>query len=115
MAVFKDVTLGFRGNEYTIPHNKVMRLIAIIEDIVSLRELTTGNGPKLSRLAEAYAEALKYAGAKVEIDEVYEALFIGEGAAEVSQIVTSLVLLMMPPKSYHPPEAEKAGKPTAAE
>lgn len=116
MAVFKDVTFGYKGQEYTVPANKIMRLIAIVEDVVSLRDLTSATGPKLSKLAEAYTEALNYAGAKADIDSVYESLFSDGGSETISSAMTSLIMLMLPPSSYHPPaETEKAGKQQAAE
>ena len=114
MAIFQDVTLGFNGSEYTVPHNKVMKLIAIVEDIVSLQDLTTGKGPKLNKLAEAYSVALNYAGAKTEVEEVYASLF-GDGNGEtVSGSITALIMLMLPPDSYNAP-AETSGKQEAAE
>ena len=88
MSIFQDVTLGFTGEEYTIPHNKVMKLIAIVEDVVSLQDLTNGKGPKMNKLAEAYAVALNYAGAKVEVEEVYASLFVNSGGELVSGYIT---------------------------
>jgi hypothetical protein len=103
MSIFQDVTLGFKGEEYTIPSNKVMKLIAIIEDIVSLQDLTNGKGPKLNKLAEAFSVALNYAGAKVEVEEVYASLFVNSGGELVSGYITSLIMMMLPPDSYNPP------------
>ena len=114
MSVFRDVTLGFEGKEYTIPSNKIMMLIAKVEDVVSLGDLTTGMGPKLSRLAEAYCVCLKYAGADVKIEEVYETLFGDGGRKNVEGAITNLMTLMLPPSSYQP-DTEKTGKPPAAE
>lgn len=108
MAIFQDVNLVFKGDEYTIPSNKIMKLIAIVEDIVTLQDLTTGK-VKLSKLSEAYAAAINYAGGKVEVEDVYASLFGDGGAESVSGSITSLIMLMLPPDSYNPPE-EKAGK-----
>lgn len=114
MSVFQDVILGFRGEEYTVKSNKIMMLIAKIESVVSMGDLTTGRGPNLSSLAEAYAICLNYAGADVKIEDVYESLF-GEGGREGSQVaVTNLMTLMIPPSTYQP-DTEKQGKPQAAE
>lgn len=110
MSIFEDVVFGFKGKEYKVKANKIMRLIAMVEDIVSLQDLSSGK-IKLSRLAEAYAACLTYAGAEVEIDEVYESLFGAGGAESVQGSVTSLVMLMLPPSSYHPPEADTKKKP----
>lgn len=114
MAIFEDVTFGFKGNEYKVESSRVMMLIAKVEDIITLQDLTNGKAPKLSILAEAYSIALTYAGASVTIDEVYESLFGGEGVANVQNTVTSLIMLMLPPSSYHPQEGER-GKEVQAD
>lgn len=108
MAIFEDITLTFGGEDYTIPSNGVMRLIAKIEDVISLQELTTQ--PKMSKLAEAYTVALVYAGCKkVKIEDVYATLF-GEGGREnVEGSITTLIKMMVPPSNYQPDE-EKPGK-----
>ena len=109
MAIFQDVTLGFKGAEYIVKHNKVMKLIAIVEDVVTLKDLTSGKGPKLNKLAEAYSVALNYAGAKTEVDDVYASLFGDGGGEMVSGSITALIMLMLPPDSYNAP-AEASGK-----
>ena len=114
MSVFQDITLGFDGKEYTVPSNKVMMLIAKVEDVVSLGDLTTGTGPKLSRLAEGYCVCLNYAGADVKTEQVYETLFGNGGRKNVEEAITNLMTLMLPPSSYQP-DTEKTGKPQAAE
>jgi len=110
MSIFNDVTFGFKGTEYTVPANRVMMLIAKVEDVISLQELTSGRAPKLSRLAEAYSVALNYAGAEISIEEVYESLFSVDEAGMIQQSVTALIALMLPPSTYHPSESTE-GKP----
>lgn len=105
MSVFKEITLGFKGEEFTVQPSKVMRLIAMVEDVISLQELM--NGPKLSKLAEAYTVALNYAGASAQTEEVYESLFGEGGANNVRSSITSLITMMMPPSSYSAAEEPK--------
>ena len=113
MSIFDDVVFGFKGKEYKVKSNKIMRLIAMIEDIVTMQELTSGK-VKFSKLAEAYAACLNYAGADTDVEEVYESLF-GTGGAEVVQgSITSLIMLMLPPSSYNPPAPDTKKKPTKA-
>ena len=112
MAVFQDVVFGFKGEEYTVKSNKIMRLIAMIEDIVTLGDLTSGN-IKLSRLAEAYSACLNYAGAETEVETVYETLFGSGSSGVVQESITTLMMLMLPPSSYQPPEPKAAKKPKA--
>jgi hypothetical protein len=107
MAIFEDISLTFGGDEFTIKGNRVMKLIAQIEDVISLQELTTQ--PKLSKLAEAYALAINYAGGKVMIDEVYASLFGDGGSDNVQNSITTLIMMMLPPATYQPNE-EKSGK-----
>lgn len=108
MAIFEDITLTFGGDEYTIPSNGVMRLIAKIEDVISLQDLT--GQPKLSRLAEAYTVALVYAGCKkVNTEDVYASLFGDGGRENIQNSITTLIQMMVPPVTYQPDE-EKSGK-----
>ena len=107
MAIFEDVTLSFKGEEFTIKGNQVMKLISQVEDVISLGELTTA--PKLSKLAEAYAVAINYAGGKASIDEVYASLFGSGGSDNVQNSITSLIMMMLPPETYQP-DTEKSGK-----
>ena len=109
MSIFQDITFGHKGKDYKVKSTQVMRLIAMIEDVITLQELTTQ--PRLSRLAEAYTVALNYAGADLPIDEVYASLF-GEGGQErISGAITNLVMMMLPPESYNP--ENNGGKPEA--
>lgn len=112
MGIFQDIILAWQGQEFTVKSNEVMKLIAKVEDVVSLGELTQASGPKLSRLSEAYAVALSHAGCPVSIEEVYASLF-GQGGRDVaSKAVSGLVMMMLPPDTYNP-EAS-GGKPEAA-
>ena len=84
-----------------------MKLISKVEDVISLGDLTTK--PKLSKLAEAYAVAINYAGGKVGVDEVYASLFGEGGNDNVQNSITSLIMMMLPPDTYNP-DIEKTGK-----
>ena len=107
MSVFEDITLGFAGEEYTVKSNQVMKLIAMVEEVITLRELSQDGGPRLTRLAEAYKVALNYAGADVTVEQVYESLFGNGGANNVAQVIQSLIMMMLPPSTYNPPETKK--------
>jgi hypothetical protein len=99
VSIFKNIIFVWQDKEYTVKANEVMQLIAKIEDIISLQELT--NSPKLSRISEAYTVALSHAGCEATIEEVYCSLFQSEGA-NVQTSITSLVMLMLPPDTYNP-------------
>lgn len=116
MAIFQDVTLGWKGEEKTIPANQIMRLIAKIEDEVTIQDLTREGGPKMTSVAFGYTTALNYAGFSVNVDEVYESLFTDAGSA--TGAVTGLLTLMMPPSTYQPqgkPQAETQEKPASSQ
>lgn len=114
MAIFDDITLSFKGEDYTVKHNRVMMLIAKVEDVITLSDLVNNN-IKLSKLAEAYKVALEYAGAKVEVEDVYASLFGDGGAQNVQNSIQSLIMMMLPPDTYNPPEAATQEKPKAAD
>ena len=109
MPIFQDVTLGWKGKNFVVKSNDVMRLIAKVEKEITLGQLTQESGPPLAALAMGYCVALSHAGHSVEWDDVYAALFQGEGA-NVSAAVTGLMLLMMPPENYNPPAKKPAAK-----
>ena len=104
MGVFDKVELEWKGEKFVVPEGGVLRLIAAIEEHVTLHELTRERGVPLSRLAMAYAAALHHAGAKnVNVDEVYGALFqtdeSGTPAAAIQTTIQGLLMMMIPPSS----------------
>lgn len=116
MAIFQEVGLSWAGREYTVAPDKVMGLIARIEDIITIDELA-GRGVKRAKLAQAYGSALRYAGAKVTDDEIYAALFSVDAIEATSNAVAGLIALMIPPEQVRvptdpnaKPAPEKPGK-----
>ncbi len=101
MQVFEDVTLTWEGASYLIPSNRVMGAIARIEDVLTLYELaeaSKGRGIKLSHLAQAFATALRYAGATITDEEVFQGLFANANTSATAQnVILGLLALMTPP------------------
>jgi hypothetical protein len=100
MGVFTDIELVWAGKVHAIKSHRVMGLIAQMEQFITLTELASfqlrGAVP-LARLCQAYAAALKYAGARVEADEIYGAVFSdAETQASVVASVSALMKLMLP-------------------
>lgn len=123
---FEPITLNFtrKGSDapetYSIPSDRVFGAICAVEEIVTLKELSEGvanrGNVSTSRLARAYAAALRYAGAKDLSDEdVYHAMFttVTASSAMVAAI-NGLLSLMIPPAAIHAAEKaaeEETGKP----
>lgn len=96
MGIFEPVTLTWQGDEYTVPSDRVLGLIASVEDHITLADLGRETAPKLAQLSYAYAAALRYAGARVTADEVYAACF-RNASSTIQLLITSLLMLMIPP------------------
>lgn len=108
MSIFNPVTVSFRGEDYKVPANQVLGLIAAVEDEITIAELY-GN-PKNTAVARAYAAAIRYAGGAASVSDVYEELFDMKGAHNIRSVIQSLILMMIPPK--HLQEEEKSEAPS---
>ncbi len=97
--MFDSVTLKFNGETYRIEPDKVMRAIAIVEDIVTLDELVKfherGTAP-MAKLAMAYAALIRYAGGACTDNEAYEAMFKEGNQSSVSASIGTLLAMMIP-------------------
>jgi len=127
MNIFEDIKLVWGGQEFTIPANRVMKCIAAVEEIITLGELhrfhATGAVPMV-RLSQAFAVALRHAGAKVTDEEVYLGMFDkGEMLASTMNSIGTLLVMMVPPGAIKSKvaddkvgdvEAKKAETPPAA-
>ena len=98
---FNDVTLKWKGSEYTIPSDQMMGAIERVEEFVSLEMLHVRDGEKpggwkRAKIAKAYAAVLNYAGAKVTAEEVYAGMFEKGVANAAGVAVQALIFLMVP-------------------
>lgn len=101
MAVFEDVVIQWDGRDYTVPEDRVMRLIAKIEDVVTQHELyeyaQRGTMP-MGKLSMAYGAALRYAGANVRDDTIYKRILSGEREGNlVIEALNNLLQMMAVP------------------
>lgn len=110
MQGFEDVTLGWKGESFTIPANRQMGLVARIEDALSgdtgrhaINVLVQRDGPPYSRLAAAFGAALRYAGAKVTDEEIYLSIMEdfaksqADVASKLQGVIIALLMVMAPP------------------
>lgn len=117
MAVFEEVKLTWKGREYSIPPDQVLRLIAKVEDIIPFAELASISPRKVpfARIAAAYGAMLRHAGAAVTDEEVYEGMWAG-GGKDLKRLAVTAVLtlqaLMVPPAALRE-QATKAKKDAA--
>lgn len=130
--IFNQVTFSWKGRDFTIPPNRIMGAIASVEEVMTLQEMaaSTQTGKvKTARIAIAYAQVLRYAGARgvdsqgnsIEAtdDEVYAAMFSVEGQSR-AMVALQTLLLMMVPKDLIPTsskeevQAKGKAKPAAA-
>lgn len=97
-SVFSDITLEWDGVSKTIPSNAVLRVIASVEEVVTMAELSTyasrGTMP-MAKMSSAYAVMLKSAGFDVTADKVYERMYQSD-AATITDSITSLLMMMVP-------------------
>ena len=107
-GVFEPVTLGWKGKEYRIQPDRIMPLLARIEDVITLAELAACAERRtlpLAKIATAFAVALEHAGARVKAEDVYAAMFSsGETQQRAVQAVDALLGMMLPPEAYREDE-----------
>lgn len=113
--VFQPVKITWKGVEYTIAPSRMMKCIAIIEDIATLPFLSkcmaTGEMP-YAKIAMAFAAVLQYAGASVSAEDVYAEMFKGyDRRAMAGATLLTLLTMMFPPEHLREMEGGKAKKP----
>lgn len=115
MSIFERVTLGWRGEDYIVEPDRVMMMLAEIEQIITFAELAANpKKPPLVRISMAYGAALRFAGAKVQDEEIYSAMFKGDNAAETQEVIGTLMAMMIPPEHLRQQgNGEDEGKPEA--
>lgn len=110
MAIFQTIELFWDGEPYVIPPERVLGAVAEIEEIVTLPDLLTMLGGKMTmaKLSRAYGVLLRYAGAKLTDDEVYGGLVKrGETFEQMQTACMALLGVMIPPESLR--EAPASG------
>ena len=115
--IFEPVKLGtWKGQEYTIPAEEVVRCIAKVEQAVSIFDLMAMRASGRLRpmqLCQGLGAALRHAGAAVTDEELYDELFKGRERAKdfvlrAWALLSSLEEMMIPPE--HLRAEPKSGK-----
>jgi hypothetical protein len=99
MNGFQDIDLEWYGRIYPIKSHRVMGAIARIEDFITLPELKVylqrGAIP-LAKLSMVLGALLRYAGADVRDEEVYEKALSATDEVSVLTTVVNVMKLMIP-------------------
>jgi len=90
--------MTWKGKNYVIPPSRVLRAIARVEDIVTMQQLTASPSIPFAKLSMAYTSLLRFAGASVEEEEVYEVLWDRTEGGNASVMVNTLLQMMLPKK-----------------
>lgn len=112
MHGFEDVTLTWKGEDFTVPANRQLMLVAKIEDALAgdtgeqaIGMLLRREGPPYARLAMAFGAALRFAGCDVSDDDVYMSMMEGlseskgDAVANVQGSIMALLAIVSPPMS----------------
>lgn len=102
MGVFQPVTIEWGDHSFTIPADRMLRVIADVETKITFIELAslmdTPQKIPLALFAQVYGMVLRHAGATVTDEDCY-ALMFQQGAArdQVRNAMQTIMLMMMPP------------------
>jgi hypothetical protein len=97
MAVFRELTIKWRGEEYTfVPSMKLMRSIEMGDiSFTDIAVRTSQGRPPISHIAFVLAKMLNAAGAKVTDEQVYSELISGS-SEEVANLISFVMLAFSP-------------------
>ncbi len=115
MAVFREMTIAWKGKEYTFtPSMRLMRSIEMGDiSFTDIAVRTSQGRPPISHIAFVLAKMLQSAGAKVTDEDVYEELVTGDQESITALI--SLVLTAFSPSDPKPknPDAQTGSQSKA--
>lgn len=99
MPLFEPIELTWQNRKFVITPSRALRAIARVEDIITLQQLSKADQVPFAKLALAYHSLLKFAGADVSEEDVYEALWDATGdGRNAATMVNALLSMMLPPK-----------------
>jgi hypothetical protein len=97
MSIFKEFAVTWKGIEYVVAPNRVMGLVEVVEDVITMEELNSP-GVKRAKISRAFKNILGYAGHGVTQEEIYNTFFTKGSGIEITTIVNAILLLMIPPE-----------------
>jgi hypothetical protein len=105
MAIFRDVTITWRGKDYTVtPSMRLMRSIEMGDISLSDIAVRTSQGrPPISHLAFVISKMLLSVGAEISEEEVYSEILRGDQ----SQVQNMIGVVLM---AFSPAEDERGNQ-----
>lgn len=105
MAIFRDVTITWRGREYTVtPTMRLMRSIEMGDISLSDIAVRTSQGrPPISHLAFVVSKMLQSVGAEINEEEVYSEILRGDH----TQVQNMIGVVLM---AFSPAEDERGNQ-----
>lgn len=101
--MFKDITLTWAGRDWTIPANRMLAAICVIEDSITIGELSQAMREQrvpAAKVATAYRSLLRFAGANVDAEDVYRAMYSADPSSlSIYDASLALINVMIPPGS----------------
>lgn len=101
--MFEPIEITWKGEEKTVPADKVMRVLGSLEDQLTfieannlIVEAARNNSRKQIKVASVYASFLKSCGYRVSIEEVIETLDFAAYIAALMELVGVLKLTLAP-------------------
>jgi hypothetical protein len=111
--MFTPINLEWAGKGYVVPANRVLMAIAEVEEVLTLDELqrfsARGTAP-VAKLSMAFGRLLRFAGAKVDDDDVYSGMFVDDQGQMAAAATSAMLALMLPPESAVKSAAGAPGK-----
>lgn len=117
MAIFQDVTLEWNGEAFTVPSDRVLGAIAIVEEQITFPQLLAALANErapLVAISKAFAGVLRYAGANVSDEDVYRGMFDGAVQDQTVASINTLLVMMVPPDAMAKMEGGNAPGKTQA-
>ena len=116
MAVFRELTIAWKGSEYRFtPSLRLMRSIEMGDISFTDIAIRTSQGrPPISHIATVLALMLKAGGAKVTEEEVYEELVTGS-QDDVTALITAVLTAFSPSDGNPKNPAAQTGPQARAE
>lgn len=99
--MLNDFEFEWKNEKHIVPANHVMKLIAKVEDVITVDELLkalSGKQVPFAKLAMAFGTVLRHVSIRVSDEEIYNALFENQiNVPYIQQLLFGLVSLMLPP------------------